>query len=74
MVSYDYNSNEPRFYSKLFASQDPFLYDVTVANASLASTAEPKFFEPKFKTDGYGYQHYEVDGGVIANNPSFYAY
>lgn len=47
VVAYDYNSQEPRFYSKFFAETDPPIYDVPVGNATGASSAAPLYFEPK---------------------------
>ena len=47
IVSYAYNSQQPRFYSKYFAKQDPNIYDILVANATAASSSAPTFFDPK---------------------------
>jgi patatin-like phospholipase/acyl hydrolase len=55
IVAYDYNSEEPRFFSKYFAMLDPFIYDVPVGNATSASAAAPTFFDPKVIKDGFGF-------------------
>lgn len=47
IVAYDYNSQEPRFFSKYMAKKDPFIYDVTLDDATGASSAAPTFFDPK---------------------------
>lgn len=47
ITAYDYNSQEPRFYSKYFANQEPKIYNVPVGNATGASSAAPTFFDPK---------------------------
>jgi patatin-like phospholipase/acyl hydrolase len=47
IVAYDYNSQEPRFFSKYFAHMEPNIYDVPVGNATGASSAAPTFFDPK---------------------------
>ena len=47
IVAYDYNSQEPRFYSKYYAVQDPNIYMVPIGNATGASSAAPTFFTPK---------------------------
>jgi len=47
ITAYDYNSQEPRFYSKYFAKTNPRIYDIPVGNATGASSAAPTFFNPK---------------------------
>ena len=74
VVSYEYNSQEPRFYSKYFSNEDPNHYDVVIGLATGGSSAAPTFFDPKVVIDGYGYTEYLIDGGVICNNPALYAY
>ena len=74
IVAYDYNSQEPRFYSKYFSLIDPAIYDVPIGNATGASSAAPTFFDPKVNQNGYGFRELQIDGGVICNNPAFYAY
>ena len=34
IVSYDYNSQQPRFYSKYFSKINPKIYDVKICNAT----------------------------------------
>ena len=61
-------------YSKYFANVDPYVYDVKVADGAAASSSAPGAFPPKDHLDLYGFMNYEVDGAMIANNQSFYAY
>jgi patatin-like phospholipase/acyl hydrolase len=74
IVAYDYNSQEPRFYSKYNSRLDPKIYDVKIGEATGASSAAPTFFDPKLHIDGYGFTELEIDGGIICNNPALYAY
>lgn len=74
IVAYEYNSQEPRFFSKYFSKMEPKIYDVPVGNATGASSAAPTFFDPKVQKDGYGFIEMQIDGGIICNNPSLYAY
>ena len=46
VVAYEYNSQEPRFYSKYFTHQDPAIYNVPIGNATGSSSAAPTFFDP----------------------------
>jgi patatin-like phospholipase/acyl hydrolase len=46
VVAYDYNSKQPRFYSKHFAEMDAGIYDVQMSKATGGSSAAPIFFEP----------------------------
>jgi len=74
VVAYEYNSQEPRFYSKYFRHQDPGIYDVPIGNATASSSAAPTFFNPHKVQNQYGFTELQIDGGVICNNPSLYAY
>jgi len=74
IVAYDYNSQEPRFFSKFFSDKDPNIYDVTFGNATGASSAAPTFFDAKQQVDGYGFVELQIDGGIICNDPAMYAY
>mmetsp|Transcript_12911 Transcript_12911/g.20010 ORF Transcript_12911/g.20010 Transcript_12911/m.20010 type:complete len:97 (-) Transcript_12911:341-631(-) len=74
IVAYDYNSQEPRFFSKYFSREDSAIYDVPVGNATGASSAAPTFFDPKQQLNGYGITELQIDGGIICNNPSLYAH
>jgi patatin-like phospholipase/acyl hydrolase len=47
IVAYEYNSQEPRFYSKYFTFRNPLIYDMPVGNATGASSAAPAYFDPK---------------------------
>ena len=68
-TSYDYISHEPRLFTKYAAKLDPENYDVTLAQAAAASAAAPNYFDPK----EIGNQLL-IDGGLIANDPSLFAY
>lgn len=74
ITAYDYNSQEPRFFSKIYAELDPKLYDIPVGNATGASSAAPTFFDPKKQINGYNLLELQIDGGIICNNPALYAY
>jgi hypothetical protein len=69
IVSFEYNSHTPRLFTKWFAKQDNATFNVSLAQASEASSAAPMYFDPK--TIG---SQVLIDGGVIANEPAFYAY
>ena len=69
IVSYEYNSHQPRIFSKFTARADPETYDVPIAEAAEASSAAPTYFDPKV----IGKQVL-IDGGMIANEPVLYAY
>jgi patatin-like phospholipase/acyl hydrolase len=45
-----------------------------MSDATGASSAAPLFFEPKRYVNKYGLQELLIDGGVICNNPTLYAY
>jgi len=74
IVAYDYNSQEPRFFSKYFAERDSMIYDVPLNDATGASSAAPTFFDPKVSLNKFGLDEMQIDGGIICNNPSLYAY
>jgi patatin-like phospholipase/acyl hydrolase len=74
VVAYDYNSQQPRFFSKYFAHEDAGIYDVPIGNATGASSAAPTYFDPKVQKNLYGLTEMQIDGGIICNNPAFYAY
>ena len=46
VVAYDYNSKQPRFYSKHFSQMDEGIYDVAMSYATGGSSAAPVYFEP----------------------------
>lgn len=74
VISYDYNNQEPRFFSKTFMNRDPAIYNVTLGNSTAASSAAPTFFDPKIQIDKYGFVELQIDGGIIANNPALNSY
>lgn len=74
VVSYDYNQQEPRFFSKWFERWDSGHYNFTLGNATAASAAAPTYFDPKILLDNFGFNQTLVDGGVICNNPALNAF
>lgn len=74
IVAYDYNSQQPRYYSKFFSEEQPKVYDVLFSNATGGSSAAPFYFEPMRILDKYGMENLLLDGGLIGNNPSMFAY
>jgi uncharacterized protein len=74
VVSYSYNAQEPRFYSKHEAARVPEIYDVTMDLAAGATSAAPGYFDPRIYENKKGEREVLVDGGIIANNPSMYAF
>lgn len=74
VTAFDYNQQEPRFFSKYFDWVDPNIYDVKVSNATASSASAPFAFNPQRIMNGYGTDEYLVDGGIICNNPAYYAY
>jgi patatin-like phospholipase/acyl hydrolase len=69
IVSYEWNSHEPRIFSKYTANLDPPTYNVSITNAAQASSSAPIYFDPKVIEE-----QVLIDGGVIANEPALYAY
>lgn len=69
IVSYDYNSHQPRIFSKFASHRNNGTYNVSITDASEASSAAPIYFDPKV----IGNQVL-VDGGIIANEPALYSY
>jgi hypothetical protein len=39
-----------------------------------ASSSAPIYFDPTTRVNGYGFKARLIDGGIICNNPSLYAY
>jgi patatin-like phospholipase/acyl hydrolase len=74
MVAYSYNAQEPRFYTKYLAKTIPDIYNVTMDVAAAASSATPLYFEPYVHVNGRNQTEVLIDGGIIAYNPSFYAF
>lgn len=74
VTSYEFNSHSPRFYSKYFKSIDPGRYDVYLRDAVAASSSAPIYFDPKRRTNQFSMNETLIDGGLICNTPSLYAY
>ena len=51
LVAYEYNSQEPRLYSKYFSNKSEEHYDVLYSYATGGSSAAPGFFEPQLTYD-----------------------
>ena len=69
LVTFSYNARQPRIFSKYPSNRPENIYDVSLADASQASAAAPTYFNPKVIGN-----EVLIDGGVIANDPSFLAY
>lgn len=54
VVAFEYNSKQPRFYSKYMSNFDDGIYDVQMSKATGGSSAAPVFFEPQHLNDEYG--------------------
>jgi patatin-like phospholipase/acyl hydrolase len=74
IIAFSYNMMQPRFYSKFQARIEPEVYDVTMDLAVAASSSTPGYFYPKRYTNGNGVEELLVDGSIISNNPSLYAF
>ena len=74
VTSYEFNSHSPRYYSKYFKKVDPGRYDVLLRTAVAASSSAPIYFDPLSNTNGFNMNETLIDGGLICNNPSLYAY
>lgn len=74
LVAYEYNSQQPRFYSKFFSTMQPGIYDIQMSLATGGSSAAPVFFQPQKINDQYGMKQLVIDGGIIGNNPAMYAF
>merc|ERR1719329_162527 len=72
--AYDFNSQQPRFYSKYFLHHNTGNYDVKLREAMGGSGAAPIYFDPQTLMNKFGINEVVVDGGIICNNPSMYAY
>lgn len=53
VVSYEYNSQEPRFFSKYMTQENPGIYNTTIGNATASSSAAPTYFNPHKVINGY---------------------
>lgn len=74
VVAYEYNSQQPRFFSKYMAAQNAKIYNTTIGNATASSSAAPTFFDPHVVIDDYSLTELQIDGGPICNNPTLYAF
>ena len=72
--AYEFNSQQPRFFSKYFRKTRKGTHDVLLREAMSGSGAAPIFFDPLNYIDHYGNHEIVIDGGIICNNPSLYAY
>lgn len=76
ITSYEFNSKTPRFFSKSFIRESP-IYDIPLRYAVGASSSAPLYFDPlEMPSDStpFNITYTLVDGGIICNNPAFYAY
>jgi len=75
IMSYEFNNEEPRFFSKIMAKSDPLLYDVALSDAVGGSSAAPGYFDPKtYYNKVLKFKQYFIDGAIICNNPAMYAF
>lgn len=74
IVTYEYNSQAPRLFSKYWANWNPSLYEVKYSIACGGSSAAPGYFTPQKRINGYYQTELMIDGGVIANNPALLSY
>lgn len=54
VVAFEYNQQEPRFFSRYFSHMNPAKYDVIIGEATAASSAAPTFFDPRIGYNDYG--------------------
>lgn len=74
IAAYEFNSAQPRYYSKFLRKKLTGFYDVYLREAAAASSSAPIYFDPKPKKNLFDIEELLVDGGIICNNPAFYAY
>lgn len=72
--AYEYNFNQPRFFSKYFRDKNPGVYDRPLRKAMEASGSAPVYFDPATYINNYNISETLIDGGLICNNPALYAY
>ena len=70
IVTYDFKNHIPVIFTKYEAKRNPKM-NVFIRDAAQASSAAPIYFDPKSIE---GISDALIDGGVIANSPSFYSY
>lgn len=74
VTAFEYNSFSPRFFSKAFNKWDPD-YDVMLREAVGGSSSAPLYFDPlQLDNTPFNITEQLIDGGIICNNPAFYAY
>jgi patatin-like phospholipase/acyl hydrolase len=62
-------------FSKYFDAIQPGIYSEKAREAIAASASAPMVFQPLKLVSNLGHlTSYMIDGGVIGNNPSIYAY
>lgn len=74
VISYEYNSQEPRFYSKYMTQQNENIYNISIGNQTASSSAAPTYFNPHEIVNNYNLTELLIDGGTICNNPTLYAF
>jgi len=74
ITAYEFNSQQPKLFTKYLAEREPNRFEVLLSNATGSSSAAPGFFEPQKIENGYSQTELLIDGGIIANNPSLLAY
>ena len=72
--AYEFNSQQPRFFSRYFTHTRKGTHDVLLRQAMGGSGAAPIYFDPLVYKDHYGVEEIVIDGGIICNNPQLYAY
>jgi len=73
IVSYAYDENEPRLYSKYFAAKNKYVYDIQVNHAIEGASSILMYFDPFSLQLGVNNEEVLVDGAIIAENPSLYS-
>lgn len=77
IISYSFNVEEPRFFSKHSALTEPEVYDVSLSTAAKAGSSSLRYFKPYNHTNtNYNYAKPEllIDGGTLTHDPSLYAF
>jgi predicted acylesterase/phospholipase RssA len=69
-VSYSLNFDAPKIWSTYKAKLNPN-EDYYLKDAAGATSAAPTYFPPKVTVSPSGFIHYDVDGGIFANSPTF---
>ena len=73
IISYAYDDQEPRFYSKYFAKDNPYIYNPQVDEAVNGATSMLMYFDPYILPLGPTKTQLLVDGAIIADNPAMYS-